>query len=58
MMFRLFVCETPLTDRQAGSKFRGAVPILGVLNPKFLEQKFRRVNAIGEPKSVGPRANI
>ena len=24
MTFRLFVCETPLTDRQAGSKFRGA----------------------------------
>jgi hypothetical protein len=29
-----------------------------VPNPTFLEQKFRRVNAIGEPKSVGPRANI
>ena len=56
--FLLFVCEAPLTDRHAGSEFSCAVPNLGVPNPKILEQKFGRVNAIGGPKSMGPRAKI
>jgi hypothetical protein len=37
---------------------KSAVPSLNVPNPKFLEQKFRRVNATGGPKSMGPRAKI
>ena len=40
------------------SECKSAVPSLSVPNPKFLEQKFRRVNATGGPKSVGPRAKI
>jgi hypothetical protein len=38
--------------------FKSAVPSLSGPNPNFLEQKFRRVNATGGPKSVGPRAKI
>jgi hypothetical protein len=37
---------------------KSAVPSLSGPNPKFLEQKFRRVNATGGPKSMGPRAKI
>jgi hypothetical protein len=36
------------------SECESAVPSLGVPN----EQKFRRVNATGGPKSVSPRAKI
>ena len=41
------------------SECKSAVPSLGVPpNPKFVEQKFRRVNATGGPKSVGLRAKF
>jgi SH3-like domain-containing protein len=40
------------------SECKSAVPSLGVPNPKFVEQKFRRVNATGGPKSESLRAKF